>query len=214
MSKTPIFLKKTFIIFSFFVRFQFRLIHMTDLLILHVTKEKNLQKVFYTIVQSYFFSIFCDVWQPLSNWNGYNSKSIELRNFSKVIASCYRRPLQNEKEKRKIGAKLWRWDPSEYARAPLRTNNFFLINTSKTKTFSEVIASCYRRRLQNGSGCTCVKKKLWHRDPRTRAPITDELYLRKYLINHFLSYTLIILRWKLVFFPFFSCILQTKLLSF
>jgi len=54
--KPPNFLEETFIISSFLVRFQ--LIHMTDLLILHVTKAKHIQKLFHTIVQSYFFSIF------------------------------------------------------------------------------------------------------------------------------------------------------------
>ena len=71
---------------------------MTDLFILHDTEKIYIQKVFYTIVQSYFFSSFCDIWQPLSNWNGYNSKSIELRNLSKVIASCYRRLLQKKQD--------------------------------------------------------------------------------------------------------------------
>ena len=56
--KPPIFLKKTFIISSFLVRFQFCLNHMTDLLILHDTKKEYMQKVFYTIVQSYFLVVF------------------------------------------------------------------------------------------------------------------------------------------------------------
>ena len=98
---------------------------MTALLILHVTKEKNIQKVLYTIVQSNFFSNFCHIFQPLSNFNGYNSKSIELRKISKVIASCYRRPLQNEKEKKKIGTKLWRLGPRKRARARAVTDEQF-----------------------------------------------------------------------------------------
>ena len=56
--KPPIFGVKKFIISLFLVRFHFRLIHMTALLILHVTKEKNIQKVLYTIVQSNFLAVF------------------------------------------------------------------------------------------------------------------------------------------------------------
>ena len=38
------FREKSVIIYLFLVRFQIRLNHMTDLLILHVTKEKNIKK--------------------------------------------------------------------------------------------------------------------------------------------------------------------------
>merc|ERR1711984_71852 len=99
--KAPIFGVKKFIISLFLVRFHFFWIHMKDLLILHDTKEKKIKKVLYTTAQSSFFSSFCGIWQPLSNLNGYNSKSIEIRKISKVIASCYLRPLQNEKEKKR-----------------------------------------------------------------------------------------------------------------
>ena len=137
---------------------------MTDLLILHVTKEKKYTKSILYNCTELFFSSFCDIWQPLSNWNGYNSKSIELRKISKVIASCYRRPLQNEKEKKKIGTKLWRLGPRARARSVTDEHFFWIwINTSNAITFSELITSCYRHRLQNGTGCACLKKKLWPR---------------------------------------------------
>merc|ERR1712030_268815 len=92
-SKPPIFLKKTFIISSFLARFQFCLIHMTDLLILYNTKK-------YIYIQKYsiqlYRAIFLAVFGTFGNLfqieiSSYNSKSIELRNLSKVIASCYRR---------------------------------------------------------------------------------------------------------------------------
>merc|ERR1712055_1003591 len=38
--------------------------------------------------------------------------------------------------------------------------------TIKVKIFSKVIASCYRRRLQNKKNSKHVKKKLWPRGPR------------------------------------------------
>merc|ERR1712030_66908 len=66
--KPPIFLKKTFIISSFLFRFQFRLNHMTDLLILHVTKEKIYKKYLISLYRAIFFSsFFFYIWQPLSN---------------------------------------------------------------------------------------------------------------------------------------------------
>ena len=45
LSKNLYFREKTVIISLFLVRFQIRLIHMTVLFILHVTKEKNIKKV-------------------------------------------------------------------------------------------------------------------------------------------------------------------------
>ena len=45
----------------------------------------------------------------------------------------------------------------------------FCSNTIKVKIFSKVIASCYRRRLQNKKNSEHVKKKLWPWGPRTRA---------------------------------------------
>ena len=47
LSKTMYFHEKSVIISLFLVRFQIRLNHMKDLLILHVTKEKNIKKVLY-----------------------------------------------------------------------------------------------------------------------------------------------------------------------
>jgi len=44
LSKTMYFHEKSVIISLFLVRFQIRLNHMKDLLILHVTKEKNIKK--------------------------------------------------------------------------------------------------------------------------------------------------------------------------
>merc|ERR1712030_298866 len=51
LSKTLYFREKTDIIYLFLVQFQIRLKHMTVLLILHVTKEKNIKKVFLTTVR-------------------------------------------------------------------------------------------------------------------------------------------------------------------
>merc|ERR1711984_13419 len=51
--KPPIFLNFFFIISLFYVRFQFRLNHMTVLLILHVTKEKNIKKYFRQLYRGY-----------------------------------------------------------------------------------------------------------------------------------------------------------------
>jgi len=45
------FREKSVIIYLFLVRFQIRLNHMTDLLILHVTKEKKKKKVLYRCCQ-------------------------------------------------------------------------------------------------------------------------------------------------------------------
>jgi len=45
LSKTLYFHEKKVKISLFLVRFQIRLIHMTDLFILHATKEKNIKKV-------------------------------------------------------------------------------------------------------------------------------------------------------------------------
>ena len=47
LSKTMYFHEKSVIISLFLVRFQIRLNHMKDLLILHVTKEKHIKKVLY-----------------------------------------------------------------------------------------------------------------------------------------------------------------------
>ena len=88
----------------------------------------------------------------------------------------------------------------------------FCSKTIKVKIFSKVIASCYRRRLQNKKNSKHVKKKLWPRGPRAlwwnHAHDTDEAHFCKYLLNHFISYNFYIFIWKLVIFPFFSCILH------
>merc|ERR1712030_187297 len=101
----------------------------------------------------------------LSCSNGCNSKSIELRNFSKVIASCYRRSLQNEKEKRKIGAKLWR----RGSRAPLQMNIYFFESMlAELKSFRHLSPVAIAVVFKMG-GSARVKKIYWPRDPRACA---------------------------------------------
>ena len=52
--------------------------------------------------------------------------------------------------------------------------------------------------------CGCELQTL----ARPCAPVTDEVHFCKYLLNHFQSYNFYIFKEKLVFFPFFSCILH------
>ena len=171
---------------------------------------KKIYKKFFIQLHRAIFCSFCDIWQPLSNWNGYNSKSIELRKISKVIASCYRRPLQNEKEKKKIGTKLWRLGPRKRARASstLRINIFFQFETILViwKHFRNLsplaIAVAFKMRL----GARVWKINCGPEvsaSAHARAPVTDEVYLCKYLLNHFLFYNFYISIWKLVFFLYF-----------
>ena len=56
--KPPIFMKKTFIISSFLVRFQFRLNHMTDLLILYDTKKNIYKKYSIQLYRAIFLVVF------------------------------------------------------------------------------------------------------------------------------------------------------------
>ena len=95
--------------------------------------------------------------------------------------------------------------------APLRTIFLKIINITVMK-FLEAIASSEWCCLQKIKKKIKLEAKLCLWAPR--APITDEVHFCKYLLNHFQSYNFYIFKEKLVFFPFFSCILHMIWLFF
>merc|ERR1712030_68947 len=106
LSKTLYFHEKTVIISLFLVRFQIRLIHMTDIFILHATKEKISKKYFRQVYRG------CQIAKKIvcAHSHGNNSKSIALRIIPNNSARSWCRRL--EKKKKKIGPFFWERSPS------------------------------------------------------------------------------------------------------
>ena len=90
MSKTLYFHEKTVIISLFLVRFQIRLIHMTVLFILHVTKEKISKKYFRQVYRG------CQIAKKIvcAHSHRNNSKSIALRIIPNNSARSWHRRLK------------------------------------------------------------------------------------------------------------------------
>ena len=179
------------------VRFHFFWIHMKDLLILHDTKEKNIKKYFRQLYRALFLVVFVVSGNLFQIEMGIIQKVLNLEIYIKwsplAIAILFKMKKKKEKSEQNCGAEV-RARPRE--RAPLRTNIFFqfesiLVMRSHFRNLSPLaIAVTFKM----GLGARAWKKNCGPevRAP-ARAPVTDKVYLCKYLLNHFLSYNLDIL---------------------
>ena len=113
--------EKSVIISLFLVRFQIRLNHMKDLLILHVTKEKNIKKVLYRCCKIAKRWLFLVSGNLLSTSNVNNSKSISRRTIRDSSVRSWRRRLQIAIKNNKIWLSVCGRSPRAHARTRART---------------------------------------------------------------------------------------------
>ena len=122
-----------------------------------ILKKKISKKYFRQLYRALFLVVFVVSGNLFQIEMGIIQKVLNLEIYIKwsplAIAVLFKMKKKKEKSEQNCGAEV---------RARSVTDEHFFkiwINTSNAITFSELIASCYRRRLQNGTGCARLRKK-------------------------------------------------------